>query len=422
VPWTVDYLSTKFKVTIPHDGSVVIVLSQLDDRYFKGLEGQYDFHLQFRLHKDGEDEYIVRSNAAYYMKRSVSTELELEAGTYWVLLKIEAKRYPETPTVEDVIAKTCQFRRGKLLQVGLSYDMAHAKGNFHELETDKARRRKQERKQSRVDLSKKMYGARTRQHKKQKLRSLKIDLKRQEKQMQRVMREAEFQKRQEAAAAAAKFEEMRILDNGAVQPPQSQPALKSPAKSSTYPQNGHTQHRRDTLTVDPPAHRQTPVITGANVPDIRFQTARVEAGGRLTLSDISDDDLDWDSELDGPDTDVEDDPIIPGQLNHRHHTTVPNAECEACGRRDAPEDDDEFQKDPWNAVCVVGLRVYSEGQQVDIEVVRGGGLEQTEADGQKQLDVDDVSKDAADASRTPMNSPISPQVNRIHSIGALLKG
>ena len=68
------------------------MLQQLDDRFFRGLEGQYDFHLQFRLHKEDEDEYIVRSNPAYYMKRSVSTELELEAGQYTVLVKITAKR------------------------------------------------------------------------------------------------------------------------------------------------------------------------------------------------------------------------------------------------------------------------------------------------------------------------------------------
>jgi hypothetical protein len=402
----------------------VIVLSQLDDRYFHGLQGQYDFHLQFRLHKDGEDEYIVRSNAAYYMKRSVSTELELEAGVYWVLLKIEAKRYPERPTVEDVIASTCQKRRGKLLQVGLSYDMAHAKGNFHELETEKAKKKKQERKQAHVDMSKRMYEARIRQRKKQKLRALKLDLKKHEKDCKRdeeAMRKMNDEvSRQEVAAAAAKIEEMKLQSSGAVQPQSNSPALKGPTKSSTYPQNGHTTKRRETLTVEPHHHRQTPVITGAGAPDIRFQAARIE-GGKLSLSDISDDDLGWDSELDGPDSDLDDDPIIPGEIRQRGHASGDHSACVACGRKEDPEDDDQFQKDPWNAVCVVGLRVYSEGQEVEIEVVRGGVLEEHH-ENQKQLDVDDVSRDAADASRTPMNSPISPQVSRPFTINQVLGG
>jgi hypothetical protein len=142
VPWSVDYLDTKFKINLVKPGPVVIVLSQLDDRYYQGLEGQYEFNLQFRLHKDDEEEYIVRSNGTYYMKRSVSTELELEAGNYTVLLKIKATRVPN-PTPDEVIRATCTQRREKLLSIGLSYDLAHAKGQFREQEKEKAQRHKE---------------------------------------------------------------------------------------------------------------------------------------------------------------------------------------------------------------------------------------------------------------------------------------
>jgi ABC-type microcin C transport system permease subunit YejB len=37
VPWTVGYHETKFAFTLSKPSSVVIVLSQLDTRYFKGL-------------------------------------------------------------------------------------------------------------------------------------------------------------------------------------------------------------------------------------------------------------------------------------------------------------------------------------------------------------------------------------------------
>jgi hypothetical protein len=140
----VDYLDTKFKIHLAKGGPVVIVLSQLDDRYYQGLEGQYEFHLQFRLHKDDEEDYIVRSNGTYYMKRSVSTELDLEAGNYTVLLKIKATRNSESPTPDEVIRKTCTKRREKLLSIGLSYDIAHAKGQFREQENENAQRRKEQ--------------------------------------------------------------------------------------------------------------------------------------------------------------------------------------------------------------------------------------------------------------------------------------
>jgi hypothetical protein len=144
VPWSVDYLDTKFKIHLAKGGPVVIVLSQLDDRYYQGLEGQYEFHLQFRLHKDDEEDYIVRSNGTYYMKRSVSTELDLEAGNYTVLVKIKATRNSESPTPDEVIRETCIKRREKLLSIGLSYDIAHAKGQFREQESENAQRQKEQ--------------------------------------------------------------------------------------------------------------------------------------------------------------------------------------------------------------------------------------------------------------------------------------
>ncbi|KAF2117283.1 hypothetical protein BDV96DRAFT_490015 [Lophiotrema nucula] len=139
VPWSVDYLDTKFKINLSKPSPVVIVLSQLDERYFQGLEGQYEFNLQFRLHKDDEAEYIVRSNGTYYMKRSVSTELDLEAGNYTVLLKIKATRLLDNPNAEEIIRQNCVKRREKLLAIGLSYDLSHAKGQFREQEKEKQR-------------------------------------------------------------------------------------------------------------------------------------------------------------------------------------------------------------------------------------------------------------------------------------------
>ncbi|RNJ53192.1 hypothetical protein D7B24_002271 [Verticillium nonalfalfae] len=104
VPWVSDYHKTSFALTITRAGPVVIVLSQLDDRYFRGLEGQYRFDLGFRLHRAGDGEaYVVRSEPAYRMRRSVNVEIDLEAGNYEVHVRVEATRNDDLLPTHQVI-------------------------------------------------------------------------------------------------------------------------------------------------------------------------------------------------------------------------------------------------------------------------------------------------------------------------------
>jgi hypothetical protein len=120
---------------------VVIVLAQLDSDYFKGLEGSYNFDLQFRIESEDDDDndYIVRSHQNYVMVRSVSTDIELDAGTYSIFMKITA-----TPNIneslEELLPGFAKDRREKLARVGMSYDLAHAKGIFVESEHEKEQR------------------------------------------------------------------------------------------------------------------------------------------------------------------------------------------------------------------------------------------------------------------------------------------
>ncbi|KAL5326523.1 hypothetical protein ACEPPN_004209 [Leptodophora sp. 'Broadleaf-Isolate-01'] len=130
VPWSGDYNDTEFEFVITEPTTTVIVLSQLDSRYFGGLTGQYDFNLAFRLHVAGESEYIVRGYSSG--ERSAVAEVDLEPGTYRVLLQIEAFRRPWRPKIEDVVKENWLDRRDKLIRIGLSYDLAHAKGKVEE--------------------------------------------------------------------------------------------------------------------------------------------------------------------------------------------------------------------------------------------------------------------------------------------------
>lgn len=140
MPWTLEYHDTKFAFTLAKPGPVVIVLSQLDDRYFRGLEGQYRFELNFRVHRAGEDDYLVRTQHSSRMNRSINVELDLDAGEYLVLVKIDATRNEWILPTEDVVRNNARHHREKLLRIGLSYDLAHSKAKIKESPEEKAAR------------------------------------------------------------------------------------------------------------------------------------------------------------------------------------------------------------------------------------------------------------------------------------------
>ena len=62
----------------------MIVLSLLDDRYFKGLEGIVRHNVEFAVYNRATREFKGKSVSAQFWHRSVSCQLELEAGDYAV--------------------------------------------------------------------------------------------------------------------------------------------------------------------------------------------------------------------------------------------------------------------------------------------------------------------------------------------------
>ncbi|ETS84658.1 hypothetical protein PFICI_02683 [Pestalotiopsis fici W106-1] len=159
ISWTLDYHETLFAFSITKTRPVVIVLSQLDDRYYQGLEGQYSFTLNFRLHKAGQEDYVVRTISPYCQRRSVNVELELGAGDYTVLLKVNATRDMDILPIEEVVRNNARERRDKLVAVGMSYDLAHGKGVVIETREEKEakkeaekRKREKEKKELREKL------------------------------------------------------------------------------------------------------------------------------------------------------------------------------------------------------------------------------------------------------------------------------
>jgi hypothetical protein len=171
VPWTAEYLDTSFKIHVGKEGPAVIVLSQPDDRYFRGLTGRHRHELHFRLYKvcyyarhriesvstanafilsqEGEDTYLLRSMEDSGSNRACSAELTLSEGTYNVFVKITTDREDE-PTYEEIIRTYRDERREKLLSIGKSFDAAHSQGRLRELEIENAKKTKREEREKEI--------------------------------------------------------------------------------------------------------------------------------------------------------------------------------------------------------------------------------------------------------------------------------
>lgn len=106
----------------------------MDDRYFKNLDLQYVFELHFLLKKVGapSSDYICRARAAGhgFGRRAVSAEVLLDPGKYEVIPKITATRYEFMSTLGYYVKYFAQHNPQKLRQIGMQYDLAHAKGGI----------------------------------------------------------------------------------------------------------------------------------------------------------------------------------------------------------------------------------------------------------------------------------------------------
>ncbi|KAF9009889.1 hypothetical protein BDQ17DRAFT_1273557 [Cyathus striatus] len=100
-PWQFGDVSFTFSLSGP--SLAVIVLSQLDRRYFQDLAGRSSWSLDFILVKEGEKEPIAESNHAWFYTRSVNLETELDTGNYIVYVRIDRliKNKNEDQKIED---------------------------------------------------------------------------------------------------------------------------------------------------------------------------------------------------------------------------------------------------------------------------------------------------------------------------------
>ncbi|KAI0431158.1 hypothetical protein F5Y09DRAFT_330569 [Xylaria sp. FL1042] len=380
VPWTLDYHDTYFAFSLAKPGPVVLVLSQLDSRYYRGLEGQYRFELNFRLHKKGQEDYVVRSIAPYRQTRSVNVELELEAGEYTVLMKINATRDLDIQPVEEVIRKYARDRRDKLVAVGMSYDLAHSKGKTIETEEEKRAKKaaeKRKKDKERDELKKQVMEARRDQY----YLEVKQWNKRKEKKDK-----ARAKARAKKAAKAAKAKELEGAKGAVadVPPPESaSEAAKPEAKSDDAPvvKTGESETKEDSSSQ---AKQDVPPA-----PEVPGQTTSAPEGEQKAPPPPAPQGQQQEEE--DPDESSDE-----SEVSSVSEVSVRELDISLRERADAPprppppgpppgpnsEEEDEFESNPWNAVATVGLRIY---YKVVTAAVAAAAAEGDDKEGEEEI-------------------------------------
>ena len=472
---------------------------KLDQRYFKGLTGQYFFELHFRLDRDSSDEYIVRSHGNYSMRRSVSTDIELEAGKYSVLMKITARRFDDDPTPESVIKENVKNRQNKLIQIGLAYDLAHAKGEIRETEQEKQARLKREEEQKAVDKKKERATIRAQNYrewergKRQRARNKRRDKRRQEYRQRKAEKQKEVEKGESgdtngvngtsvaAGLEAAVDKAASIATNASgtqetgveskkedIAPAVSGPTagsenvehtlsngVDSNAQQSVANPEAPTSNTNPSQTIEPSAigtvTEQAPTngtmtepepaapdgigkptdvvdtnLPAAGVPDEDDDPDAYLFSSSASFVSSIDSILDFPEESLPPTTSTATDETT-SLVSGLTITSDTDTDSDADGDADDDDDDAKFASDPWNAVCVVGLRVYSKDEVCSVCVVqpKAFGGEET------VLDLDDMSKGVsgekeidplAASSNTNANITPSATTTTITAIAASVNG
>ncbi|KAL2753037.1 hypothetical protein ACRALDRAFT_2112723 [Sodiomyces alcalophilus JCM 7366] len=330
-PWKPQY-NEKFQFTLTRDSPLVLTLAQLDDRYFKGLHGQYSFRLHFRIHEKGRpdaEDYFVRSHGNYLMSRSVSIEIpDMPAGEYSVFISVTAERDAKQPSVEDVVKRECKDRteNEKLAQVGYAYDLAHSKGAAHIEEVARLRKIRDQQKAS---------ASRQKERRKQWER----------RHLNRMVNKKQKEKN------TAKRERKRgpaVVDDA------DESSAEEEVQQQVNKDQANDGGKADGQTSDEKAASPAAKKEGKKREKKKAPAPRPDTDGDSSDSPIED----WE-ELYSSDDMVRKPRLTPAQ------PPLPKSAIFESEDEDAPE--------PWNAICIVGFQLYSKDEHLDLRVVMEGG-------------------------------------------------
>jgi hypothetical protein len=397
----------------------------------------YSLHFRIYKEGD-ETKYIVRSmhnsGNERVFTRSVSAEIEdLEPGTYGVLFKVTAVRSKAIPTAEESILKYATERKEKLLQVGRRFDYAQTKGNLKAMEREVKRtkkvedreklkkRWKKDRKISKLERER----ARLRKERvKEKMREARKEYEGKQKVRAKARREREKKRRyngslnrqrggdwteirggkaesgslgssrrvqraesvrddaagKQADGKSTKDPDSKSEDNHSPGDQSEQPAV--PADSAQDQEDCSTALSRLTIDTGRPPN---PDHHDAHPSSISSSDDEGYDSPISPPDELEDDDFSWDSDMYA---------FNPFPFLHRVQPTNPHTRDGPVDSNDSDSDSDKstvgpalrtarngrkksdgiFGDDPWQALCVLGLRVYAKGAEpVKVRVVKAEG-------------------------------------------------
>ncbi|KAF2503244.1 cysteine proteinase [Lophium mytilinum] len=371
IGWVTGYLNTKFLVEIKQGGPTVFVLSQLDDRYFKGLEGQYTFELHFLLQEEGAPagEHLVRARSNWFGTRSVSAEVDLEPGRYEVIPKIAASRDLTKLEVQDIVKDFAEKNGQKLRQIGMNYDIANAKGIVELTDEEKAAKEKkakdkadkekaekdkeaadkaefEEWKKSKAEKEAKAAKAAKKGDEKAKKVSLKEEAESKKPEAQEVVEKDDHkgdeEKPEKAESSSDEDSETPESDDDASE--ESSQEAEASAKSEKK------------TPAKPAAAEASPKPAASKVSEqqtIKPPSALPFRGGPPAHSPPG-------SVYDGP----------PMSEFGSYAGAYADADAAPPPQPAAPAAATDANPNPWNAICVVGLKVYARDKDVSIKLIK----------------------------------------------------
>ncbi|KAJ3522261.1 hypothetical protein NM208_g12934 [Fusarium decemcellulare] len=397
VAWLTGYLKKKFIVEVKEEGMVVIVLSQLDDRYFEDLKGQYEFVLHFLLKSADDATPICQVRPVHqWDRRSINCEVELEPGTYEVIPKIIAERSEYQPTVQQIVEMAVDRNPQKLRQIGLQYDLAHAKGGI--MDEDEALRKKREN-EKRKKLRKKK--------KEQKQKQMGDAMRRMEDAMMQMRMEYakcinEKNRERERERFGEPAPERVIDDKSGEKDPAVEPRLdKSPpgcwpedsikSDSEVQPKSEPPMEpRRESSTLEPSQDSddrkrgRTPPPSPPPPPSLPPPPIGNSQGPPSPPSEIP-------LQRRATNRSMESEPVLTPPTEPGFESEAESVYSESESQSESSDSDSDSDSDtssiyprrkkkkqPWNAICVVGLRVYAQHAGIKVRLAEQKGDEAAE--------------------------------------------
>jgi chemotaxis protein histidine kinase CheA len=284
-------------------------------------------------------EHIVRARGAWFGNRSISAEVDLDPGKYEILPKIVASKDDSAPEVYDVVRKLADRNPQKLRQIGLNYDIANAKGVIEISEEEKKKK----------ELKKK-EAAEKKKKEKEEAEKEKAEFEAWKKEKKEKEEKEKADKEKAKTAEAEKTEESTEKKDEAKEESKKEEAKEEPKKEEAAPAETSEATKEAPAVVEPAS------------------TEKEEKKEEEKVAPAEDADNSDDEAEAAPETEN----TAPGALQ-------PPAPAYGAGPGSVygdaplplpPPAADTNKQNPWNAVCVLGLRVYSQDAEVSIKLVK----------------------------------------------------